>query len=94
MTRKKQTSDGDNLKILDLPKSKPKHIIVSSLDWLELSREAAELATMSAKAETLARLAKKAREISDGLANDFVEQFQQREERQNIFFENVKKILG
>lgn len=91
MARKK-TSDGDHLKIVELPKRTPK--ILSSDDWLEISRQAQEMALHAAQVEILTIQADKARKFADELVDDFYAAYKLREAQKEIFMETLKKLLG
>lgn len=92
MARKKKTSDGDNLKVVELPKPEP--IFVSSDGWLEISQAAMELALHAAQTEIFARQADKVRKLSDELVDDFIAAKKLREAQKEIFMATLKKFLG
>lgn len=89
MARKKNP---EPLKIVELPKRTPK--ILSSDDWLEISRQAQELALRAAQVEVLAIQAKKAVKFSDEVTDDFYAAYKLREAQKEIFMETLKKFFG
>lgn len=89
MARKKNP---ESPKIVELPQHAKK--IFSSDDWLEIARQAQELAQHSAQVEILARVAKNALNYSDIVFDDFVTAIKLRDIQQEQFLETIKKILN
>ncbi len=92
MARKKTSDGNDSLKIVDLPKRKPK--IVTSDEWTEILQMAMKMALHAAQVETLVLQAEKARKFSDDLVADFYHAKTLCDAQRQIFIEQLKKILG
>lgn len=79
-------------KIVELPKRTSK--ILSSDDYLELSKQAAEMALHAAQVEVLTIQADKARKFADELVDDFYTAYKLYEAQKEIFMATLKKFLG